>query len=171
MCIRDSFWTRLIAVTFVTTGRLLHADGPSTFSDGSKIVPVNVGGRTVPILVKEGGDPFKNVSSSDSTGKYDPERIFSSTSSMAHKSFSLPSDSLSKSNADFKDRDQNTCLLYTSSSPGGRNWTTMPINANEAEGRRLSRFRAFGHTPGPMFVPPLPPARADFPLTLDLRRG
>ena len=104
------FWTRLIAVTFVTTGRLLHADGPSTFSDGSKIVPVNVGGRTVPILVKEGGDPFKNVSSSDSTGKYDPERIFSSTSSMAHKSFSLPSDSLSKSNADFKNGDQNTFI-------------------------------------------------------------
>ena len=61
------------------------------------------------------------------------------------------------------------CVYYVSS-PGGRNWTTMPINANEAEGRRLSRFRAFGHTPGQMFVPPLPPSRADFPLTLDLRR-
>jgi uncharacterized protein (DUF2126 family)/transglutaminase-like putative cysteine protease len=58
---------------------------------------------------------------------------------------------------------------YFVSSPGGRNWTTMPINANEAEGRKLSRFRSFGHTPGPLFVPPPLPARQDFPLTLDLR--
>jgi len=60
--------------------------------------------------------------------------------------------------------------IYSVSSPGGRNWTTMPINANEAEGRRLSRFRSFGHTSGPMFIPPPPPARRDFPLTLDLRK-
>jgi len=60
--------------------------------------------------------------------------------------------------------------VYSVSSPGGRNWVTMPINSNEAEGRRLSRFRSFGHTPGPMFVPPMPPSRTDFPLTLDLRK-
>jgi len=61
------------------------------------------------------------------------------------------------------------CVYYVSS-PGGRNWTTMPINSNEAEGRRLSRYRSFGHTPGPMFVPPYPTTRTDFPLTLDLRK-
>jgi uncharacterized protein (DUF2126 family)/transglutaminase-like putative cysteine protease len=60
--------------------------------------------------------------------------------------------------------------VYSVSSPGGRNWTTMPVNANEAEGRRLSRFRSFGHTPGVLHVPPPTIAREDFPLTLDLRK-
>jgi hypothetical protein len=104
------FWTRLIAVIFVTTGRLLHADDQPPSSDGSKTVPVTVGDKTVPVRVKEAGDPFKNVSSSNWTGKYDPERIFSTTSSMAGKTFSLPSDSISKSASDFNNRDQNTFI-------------------------------------------------------------
>jgi len=53
--------------------------------------------------------------------------------------------------------------------PGGRNYETFPVNANEAEARRRARFFPFGHTPGAMAEPRLAPGR-DHPRTLDLRR-
>ena len=53
--------------------------------------------------------------------------------------------------------------------PGGRSHETFPVNANEAEARRASRFFAFGHTPGAMRIPAAE-EDPDFPLTLDLRR-
>ncbi|MGX9965991.1 transglutaminase family protein [Roseomonas sp. F4] len=53
--------------------------------------------------------------------------------------------------------------------PGGRNYQTFPVNANEAEARRRTLFQPFGHTPGPMPAPRSAPSRAT-PRTLDLRR-
>ena len=53
--------------------------------------------------------------------------------------------------------------------PGGRNYTVFPVNAFEAESRRLERFFRIGHTPG-ILTPSEPQIDPEFPFTLDLRK-
>ena len=59
---------------------------------------------------------------------------------------------------------------YHVAHPGGLAYDTFPVNAYEAEGRRLTRFLHMGHTPRALEVRS-EERNPNFPFTLDLRRA
>jgi hypothetical protein len=81
-------------LALLASGAAVSADDASAIKaqPGYRIVMMHSGGKDVPVQVKDTGDAFKHVNSSSATpGKYDPSRVFSSTSSLANKSFNMNS--------------------------------------------------------------------------------
>lgn len=60
--------------------------------------------------------------------------------------------------------------MYGVSHPGGRNYDTFPVNANEAQARRTTRFSDIALT-GDRIEVEQPSLNSDFPYTLDLRNS
>ena len=102
------FWTSLIAVTLVTAVPLIYADDTSASSVDAngdiRTVPVNVGGKTLPVRVQQQANPLAHANFPD---ELDPHRAFSATNPMSNKSFALPTSSLSRGDADFTDPSRN----------------------------------------------------------------
>jgi uncharacterized protein (DUF2126 family) len=59
---------------------------------------------------------------------------------------------------------------YHVAHPGGLSYDRFPVNAFEAESRRINRFIPMGHTPGPL-IPKDGKLHPEHPFTLDLRWG
>jgi uncharacterized protein (DUF2126 family) len=68
----------------------------------------------------------------------------------------------------WNERSMGGCRYFVAH-PGGRSYDVFPINAYEAESRRLARYTTLAHTQGKLIVKKGQPS-LEFPFTLDLRQ-
>jgi len=130
------FWTGLIAVIFMTIGVALRADDKPVAARGYRLVPVQAtNGKTVYVQVKD-------VNSSTSLPS--SHKMFSTTSSMANKTFSMPLNSTVKADSDFKNRDQTTFItkayLDDTVSPSAPNLGNKAFPTTSAYSRSANGF-------------------------------
>lgn len=127
--------THLLAATLVTSASVLRADDStpndgrivinrqgvrvdgqttnntnSNADDGTHIVNVSVGGKTIPIKVRDEANPLKKVHMDD---PLDHQRVFSETSPMANKIFDMPTGTFAKSD----DHDKNNFITKSYTDP------------------------------------------------------
>jgi len=116
-----TFWTHLLAVTFLTTGQVLRADDKPADTTDSRIVPIKSGGSTLNVQVKEPANPYRNVASSGTPDKYQPDHFsFNTTSPLAHKQFVTSDASISQSDSFLKNNGQSTFITksyFTGATP------------------------------------------------------
>lgn len=99
------FRTHFAALVLLLTGPFLHADDKDKHSttDGSKLVPIKVGDKTVHIKVQQQPDFSKQRNWSPSSDKYNPTAFdLGRTSSMANKQFDSKNTSFAQSNHSFQ---------------------------------------------------------------------
>jgi len=129
------FWAGLVAVTFAASGCLLHADDTPASSDGDRVVPVSVGGHTVPLKVRD-NNPFKNFTTHNSSDKYDPQAFnFSAASPMANKKFDVPVNSFSQSDTNGQHQ-----IFFTKPYHDDSGAPTVPNLNNKADFSKSSDF-------------------------------
>jgi hypothetical protein len=97
------FRTHFMAVALLLAGQFLHADDKVSDSDGSKQVPIKVGGKTTYIKVQQQPELSQHRNWSTSPDKYNPMAFdLGRTSSLANKHFDAKDTSFAQSNHSFQ---------------------------------------------------------------------
>lgn len=134
-----------MAIAWLATAPLLSASDKDQPVDSDGYKAVSVGGKGGPVVrVKEEPGPYKNVKSSHTPDKYEPDQPdYSHTSSFANKRFSSSEALISKNNSSIDAREQRTFITkpYFGNTSTQTDKTTPNLNAPVSP----SGASAYGH--------------------------